>query len=65
MNVVAENNCFLNIRPLFIHGLDCLTSRRYDMQVRDTARKQNFSVLETSTDARVTVKRIFVRRLAA
>lgn len=46
INVEAESNLHLNNTPLSIHGLACLASRLYDMQVRDTA-ERNFSELKT------------------
>lgn len=43
--MVAVNKCHLNDTCLFVHGLVCLTSRLYDIQVCKMAEK-NFSELE-------------------
>lgn len=51
MNVVADKNCHLNNKPLFIHGLVCLASRLYDMQIPDKA-ERNFSELKADAKTR-------------
>lgn len=51
MNVVADDNCHLNNKPLFVHGLVCLTSRLYDMQVPNKA-ERNFSELKADAKTR-------------
>lgn len=45
MIVVADDNCHLNNKPLFFHGLVCLASRFYGMQVPNKA-ERNFSELK-------------------
>lgn len=47
MKVAAENNRHLDFMPLFIHVPACLSSRLYDTGVRNTAKKPNFSEVET------------------
>lgn len=48
INVMAENNCHLNITPLNILSLEALPLD-YDMAMRKTSKKRNFSDLEIET----------------
>ena len=48
VNVAAENDRHLNITPLYILGFEALPSKDY-IEVRNTAKKRNFSDLEIET----------------
>ena len=49
INVAAENYRHLNITPLYILDFEASPSKVYDIEVRNTAKKRNFSDLGIET----------------